>query len=104
MIYRAHQLEVITYNQYHYMMKQISKRGWKTKEPEDIIYSISNNIFQDSIDLLFSENILSIKDILDLIYSTGVIMSPENLENLLNLKPGTLSTGEKPKNIIKLKI
>ena len=31
MIYRARQLDIISWNQYSYMMRQISKRGWRTK-------------------------------------------------------------------------
>lgn len=31
MIYRAHQLKAITDNQYQYIMRQVSKKGWRTK-------------------------------------------------------------------------
>lgn len=38
MIYRAHQLKAITDNQYQYMMRQVSKKGWRTNEPGDTPY------------------------------------------------------------------
>ncbi|AID45408.1 Transcriptional regulator, XRE family [Candidatus Arthromitus sp. SFB-mouse-NL] len=103
MIYRSYQLNIISFSQYQYLIKQISKNGWKTNEPDDYIYRPATNIFQDAIDLLISENVLSVKEIIDLIYRNGVIMNISNLENLLNLKHGTLINNEKIDNIIKLK-
>ena len=41
MIIRAFRLNAITHNQYQYLMKQLSKRGWRTKEPLDDIIKIS---------------------------------------------------------------
>ena len=38
MIYRAHQLKAITDNQYQYMMRQVSKKGWRTNELGDTPY------------------------------------------------------------------
>ena len=35
MLIRAYKLNAITYNQYQYMIKQASKRGWRTCEPLD---------------------------------------------------------------------
>ena len=35
MIIRAYKLKAITYNQYQYLMRQISQKGWRTKEPLD---------------------------------------------------------------------
>ena len=103
MIYRSYQLNIISFSQYQYLIKQISKNSWKTNEPDDYIYRPATNIFQDAIDLLISENVLSVKEIIDLIYRNGVIMNISNLENLLNLKHGTLINNEKIDNIIKLK-
>ena len=37
-IYRAHQLKAITDNQYQYMMRQVSKKGWRTNELGDTPY------------------------------------------------------------------
>ena len=53
MIYRVHQLKAITDNQYQYMMRQVSEKGWRTNEPGDTPYYFNENIFQGAIDVLF---------------------------------------------------
>lgn len=97
MIRRAYQLDVITFNQHQYLMIEVYKY-----ETENIIYK-SRSLFQEAIDLLISGNVLSEKEIVDLVYRNGVIMSIDNLENLLTLNQRTLTTKEIPKNIITLK-
>ena len=59
MIYRAHQLKAITDNQYQYMMRQVSKKGWRTNEPGDTLYYFNKNIFQRAIDVLFEADYLN---------------------------------------------
>ncbi|GJM78297.1 hypothetical protein HMSSN139_07930 [Paenibacillus sp. HMSSN-139] len=41
MIVRAYQLKAINYNQYQYLMRQVSKKGWRTKEPLDDVIQVS---------------------------------------------------------------
>ena len=53
MIYRVHQLKAITDNQYQYMMRQVSKKGWRTNEPGDMPYYFNENIFQGFTALKF---------------------------------------------------
>jgi Zn-dependent peptidase ImmA (M78 family) len=36
LIYRAHQLGIIADRQYRYLFEQISIRGWRTREPENL--------------------------------------------------------------------
>lgn len=36
LIRRAHDLEIITPRQYTYLMQQVAKRGWRTREPEEL--------------------------------------------------------------------
>ena len=59
MAYRSHQLGLITGNQFQYMMRQISKKGWRKKEPGDSPYYLNDNVFQSAIDLLIEEGVLS---------------------------------------------
>ena len=59
MIYSAHQLKAITDNQYQYMMRQVSKKGWRTNEPGDTPYYFNENIFQGAIDVLFESDYLN---------------------------------------------
>ena len=66
MVYRAHQLKAITDNQYQYMMRQISKKGWRINEPGDAPYYLNDNIFQGAIDVLFEADYLNPSTLLQL--------------------------------------
>jgi Zn-dependent peptidase ImmA (M78 family)/DNA-binding XRE family transcriptional regulator len=103
MVYRSHQLKIISTNQYQYMMRQISKNGWRHNEPGDMPCFIGENIFQGAIDLLKEEKILSIKSLLDLFSKYGVSLYPAEIEALLNLSPNTLQSTESNTRIIYLK-
>lgn len=59
MMYRARQLNIITANQHQYMMRQVSKNGWRIDEPGDDQVELNESIFQGAIDLLFDNKILS---------------------------------------------
>ena len=104
MIYRAHQLKAITDNQYQYMMRQVSKKGWRMKEPGDTPYYLNENIFQGAIDVLFEAGYLNSNTLLRLFKKYGVIMYPTDIEELLHLRKDTLKVETiSPSNIIQLK-
>lgn len=95
MMYRARQLDLISANQYQYMMRQVSKNGWRTKEPDDVPGSLNESIFQGAIDLLFENNILTPKSLLADFKRHGVALYPDMIEELLHLKEGTLRVENK---------
>lgn len=103
MVYRSHQLGIISANQYQYMMRQISKNGWKSCEPGDTPYFIGENVFQGAIDLLKEEKILSIRGVLTLFSQYGVSLYTAQIEDLLNLNPNTLRDQESNSRIVHLK-
>ena len=103
MIYRTHQLGIMSDNQYQYLMRQVSKNGWRIKEPGDVPYSLNENIFQGAIDLLIEQNVLTAKEILDLFKKNGVTLYPEDMEGLLHLRPDTLKVEEKVVPILQLR-
>lgn len=103
MIYRTHQLGIMSDNQYQYLMRQVSKNGWRIKEPGDVPYSLNENIFQGAIDLLIEQNVLTAKEILDLFKKNGVTLYPEDMEELLHLRPDTLKVEEKVVPILQLR-
>ena len=103
MIYRTHQLGIKSDNQYQYLMRQVSKNGWRIKEPGDVPYSLNENIFQGAIDLLIEQNVLTAKEILDLFKKNGVTLYPEDMEELLHLRPDTLKVEEKVVPILQLR-
>lgn len=103
MVYRSYQLKIISNNQFQYMMRQISKNGWRQKEPGDKPFYLNANIFQGAIDLLKEEHILSSETLLRLLRRYGITMYPSDIEDLLCLKKGTLSDKEDLPRIIQLK-
>lgn len=103
MIYRAHQLRAITDNQYQYMMRQISKKGWRTKEPGDTPYYLNENIFQGAIDVLFEAEYLNPTTLLRLFRKYGITLYSEDIEKLLHLRKDTLKIQTDTSKIIQLK-
>ena len=103
MIYRAHQLKAITDNQYQYMMRQVSKKGWRTNEPGDTPYYFNENIFQGAIDVLFEADYLNPNTLLQLFKKYGVTMYPEDIEELLHLRKDTLKVEPIQSRIVQLK-
>lgn len=104
MIYRAHQLEAISYNQYQYLMRTINKKGWKQIEPGDKKYILNNSILQNAFDILIMQGNKQPHQIMDELWDLGIVMYSEELEHLLCLPPGTLkSTEKKPASILKIK-
>lgn len=103
MVYRSYQLKIISNNQFQYMMRQISKNGWRQKEPGDKPFYLNANIFQGAIDLLKEENILSSESLLRLFRRYGISMYPSDIETLLCLKKGTLTDKERLPKIVQLK-
>lgn len=103
MAYRSNQLHIISDNQFQYMMRQISKNGWRQKEPDDVPFYLNENIFQGAIDLLIDEHILSVSSLLRQLKQYGVNLYPSDIEELLNLKKGTLHGEEKKPCIIRLR-
>lgn len=103
MIYRTHQLGIISDNQYQYLMRQISKNGWRIKEPDDVPCCLNENIFQGALDLLMEQNVLSAKEIMDLFRKRGATLYYEDIEELLHLRPNTLKVEEKIRPILQLR-
>lgn len=103
MVYRSNQLGIITDNQFQYMMRQISKNGWRTKEPDDTPCALNETIFQGAIDLLIEEKILSPASILRTFRQYGITLYRQDIEELLHLREGTLFDEESKPQIIQLK-
>jgi Zn-dependent peptidase ImmA (M78 family) len=95
MMYRARQLNIISANQYQYMLRQISKKGWRIKEPGDVTGVLNESIFQGAIDLLFDNKILTPKSLLADFKRHGLVLYPNMIEELIHLKEGTLCAEDK---------
>ncbi|MCI9307793.1 MAG: ImmA/IrrE family metallo-endopeptidase [Lachnospiraceae bacterium] len=103
MMYRARQLNIITANQFQYMMRRVSKNGWRTKEPGDVPGNMNDTIFQGAIDVLFEEGYLDAKAFIRALGRYGIIMRERDIEDLLCLKEGTLKIEDKVIPLIRLK-
>lgn len=104
MIFRANDLDVISNNQYQYLMRQVSSRGWRKKEPGDYPYTLNENIFKMAIKLLL-DNDYSKEDVVNLFNESSVNLFSDEIEELLNLPEGYLKIENKcENNIIKLKL
>ena len=93
MIIRAYKLKAITYNQYQYLMRQISRKGWRTKEPlDDVIRPSRPTILRKSIDMLISNDVLKGEEIVKQLSKHGLSLDRVEIERLLGLEAGTLNT------------
>ena len=95
MMYRARQLEIISMNQFQYLMRQVSQKGWRTHEPGDVPGNLGDTIFQGAIDVLFDGGYLNARDLLKSFYDAGICLNTKDMEDLMGLKPGTLDVGPK---------
>lgn len=102
MVMRAFQLKRITVNQYQYLMKQISRRGWRIEEPLDSVLPIEQPmLFKRAIKILKDNNILDGNEIIEELNNYGVNLTSDDVENLLNLDKGELSNNNR-NNILEL--
>ena len=104
MIIRAFRLNAITHNQYQYLMKQLSKRGWRTKEPLDDIIKISKpTVLKKAVDILLVNNILTESQIIEELSNYGLALPAEEIEILLGLEQGMLQKTHSPNVSLNLK-
>lgn len=91
MMYRARQLDIISANQFQYMMRIMSKNGYRLHEPGDKPGEIGDTIFQAALDMLFEGGYLTVSELLREFGRYGIYLSQHDLENLMYLREGTLS-------------
>ncbi|MDK2919606.1 MAG: hypothetical protein PWQ37_2339 [Candidatus Petromonas sp.] len=104
MIVRSYQLKVINYNQYQYMMRKISKNGWKRKEPLDDIIQIPKPIvFKKAIKILLENNIFTGPEILRELSNYGLSLDRKEVEVLLGLDSGTLIDTNKNSPVVSIR-
>lgn len=90
MMYRARQLDIISANQFQYMMRIMSKNGYRLHESGDKPGEIGDTIFQAALDMLFEGGYLTVSELLREFGRYGIYLSQHDLENLMYLREGTL--------------
>lgn len=102
MIMRSYSLRYLTSSQYAYLMKQMSIHGYRQIEPLDDVMEYKHpRALRQAIDLLLTTANMSGSDIMQLFSTEEFSISATVIEELLDLKKGTLSSVDSS-NIIEL--
>lgn len=95
MIMRAKQLERINNNQYQYLMKQLSIKKWRGREPYDDVWKLQRPVlFKKAIQILKENNVVSGQQFVFELSKKGLCIDARTIEGLLDLEPGTLTMNE----------
>lgn len=91
MVYRAHKLEAITDNQYQYLMRQISQKGWRQNEPLDEYMPLRHpKALKQAVNLIILNDILTGSQLLEEIGRSGVSLPKKVVDEILSLEPDTI--------------
>ena len=103
LIVRARQLNEITVNQYQYLMKQLSQKGYRACEPYDKeTKPLQPRYLKEAMKMIFEEDKITGEEFLKTVSEKGTSVSEEIVENILNLEPGYLGMNDKRGDIISL--
>ncbi|MDZ7542669.1 ImmA/IrrE family metallo-endopeptidase, partial [Clostridium perfringens] len=104
MIIRAFKLNAITHNQYQYLMKQLSKKGWRVKEPlDDLIVTPKPVLLKRAIDVLITNDVMNETEIVNELANYGMALNTDDIEMLLSLDKGRLRKKDSNNIVINLK-
>ncbi|MCY8523199.1 ImmA/IrrE family metallo-endopeptidase [Bacillus atrophaeus] len=104
MIVRAYQLKALSYNQYQYLMRQISKKGWRKKEPLDNVLKVPDPILlQKAVDMILTNDVLTTDEFIKGLSEHNLSIDRKEVEMLLGLKEGTLNPVPKSNPILSFK-
>ncbi|WP_373600850.1 XRE family transcriptional regulator [Paraclostridium bifermentans] len=92
MILRGYQLGKVSYKKYMYLMNEMDKKGWSKKEPlDDNIKSTHPILLKKSFDMMIEGKIMNEGLFMNNLSNYGLSIYPQDVEELLGLKDGTLS-------------
>jgi len=106
MIRRSKNLNLISYDRYQWLMREMQKRGIRKFEPyDDVLITAKPSVFQTAIDMLINGNVLTANDIVkELSDEYNLTLYPDYIEMLLGLTKGTLKIDTAPPlHLFKLK-
>ena len=103
LIVRARQLGEITVNQYQYLMKQLSQRGYRTNEPFDNeTPAIKPRYLKEAMKMIIEEDGVTGEEFLQKLSDAGMALSETIVEDILNLESGYLRYNDSAGNIVAL--
>lgn len=93
MIRRAKDLDLIDYDQYQSLMRQMQKNGIRKKEPlDDVLITAQPTLLKAAVEMLLNNDVLSSREIMaELSNEYNLSLYPSLIEELLGLKEGTLA-------------
>ncbi|MDD3141886.1 MAG: XRE family transcriptional regulator [Lachnospiraceae bacterium] len=103
LIVRAKNLDIITQNQYQYLMKQLSQKGYRTAEPFDKETPlIKPRYIKQAMKMIIEEDGVTGSEFLNTLQGNNVTLSSGLVENILNLPKGYLNQNDDEKEVISL--
>jgi len=92
MIRRAYSLEIISYEEYQYLIRTLQRRGMRKEEPLDnVLLTAKPSLLKTAVQMLLNEKVFTPKEFVDeLSFSYNLSLYPNEIENLLNLPKDTL--------------
>lgn len=103
LIVRAKQLDLISTNQYQYLMKQLSIRGYRTCEPFDKeTPTIKPRYLKEAMKMIIEEDKVSSLEFIGDLSAYGLTILPEMIERVLNLPDGYLSLNDSKCDVVSL--
>ncbi|MGB4660119.1 MAG: XRE family transcriptional regulator [Mobilitalea sp.] len=103
LIVRAKNLDIITQNQYQYLMKQLSQKGYRTAEPFDKETPlVKPRYIKQAMKMIIEEDCVTSSDFLNTLQDNNVSLSSRLVENILNLPQGYLHQNDDKGEVISL--
>ena len=103
LIYRAYSLGVISYKKYNYLLNQWQQKGWNKSEPLDDKFKLhDSSLLKMAYEALIENHIVSNNTLIEKLYDRGIVLYPEDLEILMDLKENTLKTKNNKNNLKKV--
>lgn len=103
LIYRAYSLGVISYKKYNYLLQNWHQNGWQKAEPLDDRIKVDNiSLLKMAYEAIIENNIMSNATLIDNLYESDIILYPQDLEILMELKKDTLVLAKNKNNIRKV--
>lgn len=103
LIVRAKHLDLITQNQYQYLMKQLSQKGYRTSEPFDKeTPSIKPRYIKQAMKMIIEEDGVTSAEFLNALEENNVSLFSDMVEDILNLPKGYLHLNDEKGKVISL--
>ena len=79
-------MELISQNQYQYLMKQLSQKGYRTCEPFDKETPLMKpRYIQEAMKMIIEEDGITGKEFMDELAMQGITLQSNMVESILNL-------------------